>query len=84
MWNTLPKHEQEKAREFEPQTFLNQFDFVCKYNKNFNRHSDCSDYQSESKKEILISLERQKSRISILTEENKALKMELTAATQKH
>lgn len=48
------------TKEFQPQIFLNQFDFICKYNKNYNRHTDCSDYLKEIKKEILLSLERQK------------------------
>ena len=53
-----PNSNNNLSKEFQPQLFLNQFDFICKYNKNYNRHQDCSDYLKEIKKEILISLER--------------------------
>ena len=44
------------AAPADPQIFLNQFDFQCKYNKNYNRQQDCTDYLIEVKKELLLSL----------------------------
>ena len=61
-------------KPFEPKLYLNQFDFGCKYNKNYNRFQDCSDYHQEVKKEILIQLERQKTQNHILKQENEQLK----------
>lgn len=40
---------------FDPKQFLVQFEFTCKYNKNFNRCQDCTDYLGEMKKEILLT-----------------------------
>ena len=57
---------------------------MCKYNKNYNRHQDCSDYLKEVKKEILLSLERQKTQITVLESENKELKNDLVKIRQKH
>jgi hypothetical protein len=37
----------------DPQFFLNQFEFQCKYDKKFNKHHDCSSYLLEMRKEIL-------------------------------
>ena len=41
-----------KDKLFEPSSFINQFDFQCKFNKNYNRNQDCTDYLNEIKKEI--------------------------------
>lgn len=53
--------------------FLNQFDFGCKYNKNFNRQADCSDYMAEIKKEISIELQKYKNKVTALDKENEFL-----------
>ena len=57
-------------KPFEPSLYMNQFEFTCKYNKNYNRTQDCTDYYIEVKKELLIALERQKTKIGILEQEN--------------
>ena len=59
---------------FEPRLYLNQFEFGCKYNKNYNRTQDCTDYLAEIKKELLIALERQKTQIQMLEGENQKLR----------
>ena len=52
---------------------MNQFEVACKFNKNYNRHQDCSDYHVEVKKEILIEFERYRSRVAQLETENAKL-----------
>ena len=61
-------------RQFEPRIYLNQFDFNCKFNKNFSRAQDCNEYLAEVKKEILIVLERQMQKIEDLEDERDHLK----------
>lgn len=70
----LPRN---KPKQMDPQVFLRQFDFCCKYNKSFNRQQDCTDYLLEIRKEILMTLEKQNTSISLLEIENQYLKTEL-------
>ena len=69
-----PTPPQVVEKPFVPQLYLNQFEFNCKYNKNYNRFQDCTDYLFEVKKEILIALERQQTKIQLLEQENRDLK----------
>ena len=52
-----------KHKPFDPTTFMKQFEFKCKYNKNYNRNQDCTDYLLELNKEVLTEFERQKNTI---------------------
>lgn len=74
----------DKELKSDPQVFLNQFDFQCKYNKNYNRQQDCTDYLTEVKKEMLIALVRFKIQITHLQTENTTLKKQLEKLQADH
>ena len=83
--------ESRKQKPFDPTAFMKQFEFKCKYNKNYNRNQDCTDYQLEISKEIVTEFERQKNTIqhlekdkSICLKEIESLKNQIARDKEMH